>query len=105
MSPREEMRSHPMPDKTSQRTAFQRTAPRTALVIGATGGVGGAIARRLLADGWRVTALNRDPDAAARGPGREGLEWIRGDAMVEADVVAAARGASLVVHGANPPAY
>ena len=85
-----------MSDKASQRTA---------LVIGATGGVGGAIARRLLAGGWRVTALNRDPQTAARGPGREGLEWIRGDAMVEADVVAAARGCELVVHGANPPAY
>ena len=54
-----------MSDKASQRTA---------LVIGATGGVGGAIARRLLAGGWRVTALNRDPQTAARGPGREGLE-------------------------------
>ena len=82
-----------------------KAAGRTALVIGATGGVGGAIARRLLADGWRVTALNRDPDAAAKVPGREGLDWIRGDAMVEADVVAAARGASVVIHGANPPAY
>ncbi len=47
--------------------------------------------------------MNRDPDAAKVG--REAFEWVRGDAMVEADVVAAARGASLIVHGANPPAY
>ena len=82
-----------------------------ALVIGATGGVGGAVADRLLAQGWRVRALHRDPDNARRTAGRPGLErvlpleWVRGDAMVEAEVVAAAEGARLVMHGANPPAY
>ena len=78
---------------------------KTALVIGATGGIGGEIAERLLRDGWAVRALNRNPETAKRLPGREGLQWIRGDAMVEADVVAAADGCSLVVHGANPPGY
>jgi nucleoside-diphosphate-sugar epimerase len=78
---------------------------RLALVIGATGGVGGAVAERLLAGGWRVRALNRDPDRARRTLGRAGLEWVKGDAMVEADVVAAAHGVSLVMHGANPPGY
>ena len=77
---------------------------KQALVIGATGAVGGAIAERLLADGWRVRALNRDPETA-RTKGPAGLEWVAGDAMVETDVVAAARGCSLVVHGANPPGY
>jgi len=74
-----------------------------ALVIGATGGIGGAVAERLVAAGWRVQAMNRNPDAARIG--REDLEWLKGDAMVEADVVAAAEGAQLIVHGANPPAY
>ncbi len=82
-----------------------QSAPKSALVIGATGGVGGAIAQRLLQDGWTVYALNRNPDEAARVPGREGLHWIRGDAMVEADVVTAAKGCDVVVHGANPPGY
>jgi len=77
---------------------------KQALVIGATGAVGGAIAERLLADGWRVRALNRNPETA-RTKGPAGLEWVAGDAMVETDVVAAARGCSLVVHGANPPGY
>jgi nucleoside-diphosphate-sugar epimerase len=78
---------------------------KTALVIGATGGVGGAIADRLLADGWHVRAINRNPETAAQRSGRPGLEWVKGDAMVEADVVAAAAGAEIVVHGANPPVY
>jgi len=76
-----------------------------ALVIGATGGVGGALADRLVADGWRVRALNRDPERARAASGRAGLDWVRGDAMVAADVVAAAKGAEVIVHGANPPGY
>lgn len=75
-----------------------------ALVIGATGGVGGAVARRLLAAGWRVRGLNRDPAAARAASGLD-LDWVKGDAMVAADVVAAAAGAQVIVHGANPPAY
>jgi nucleoside-diphosphate-sugar epimerase len=76
-----------------------------ALVIGATGGIGGAVADRLVAGGWRVRALHRDPETARRTSGRPRLDWVRGDAMVEADVIAAAEGARLLVHGANPPGY
>jgi nucleoside-diphosphate-sugar epimerase len=76
-----------------------------ALVIGATGGIGGAVADRLLAGGWRVRALHRDPETARKTSGRPALEWVKGDAMVEADVVAAAQGVRLLVHGANPPGY
>lgn len=79
---------------------------RIALVIGATGGVGGSVARSLLARGWRVRALNRDPEAAAKADhGLGGVEWIKGDAMNPADVIAAAQGCALIVHGANPPGY
>lgn len=78
---------------------------KLALVIGATGGVGGAVARALLARGWRVRGLHRDPEAARRKPGGDGIEWVRGDAMNVADVVAAAEGASILFHGANPPGY
>ena len=73
-----------------------------ALVIGTTGSIGGEVARALLARGWRVRGLNRNPD---RAQGPEGVEWVRGDAMIPADVVAAAEGASVIVHGANPPGY
>lgn len=76
---------------------------RTALVLGATGGVGGEVARRLLREGWAVRALHRDPDRVASAA--DGFAWIRGDAMVPQDVVAAAAGASLIVHAVNPPGY
>ncbi|WP_279358217.1 NAD(P)H-binding protein [Methylobacterium indicum] len=85
---------------------------RTALVLGATGGVGGAVARRLAAGGWRVRALHRDPVRAAQAtPGPDaagaagGFDWVRGDAMAPGDVIAAASGASLIVHAVNPPGY
>ena len=38
------------------------TTNRTALVLGATGGVGGEVARQLIASGWSVRAMQRDPD-------------------------------------------
>src|SRR5438105_126899 len=75
---------------------------KTALVLGATGGIGGEVARRLKAGGWHVRALNRD---AARAAGRDGLDWVGGDAMNAADVLAAARGADVIVHAVNPPGY
>jgi nucleoside-diphosphate-sugar epimerase len=77
----------------------------TALIIGATGGIGSETARALIRHGWRVRALNRDPQKAARNDWIGPVEWIKGDAMNAADVIAAARGASVVVHAANPPAY
>lgn len=76
---------------------------KTALVLGATGGSGGEIARALIARGWRVRALNRDPDKAAK-PG-DGLDWARGDALNAGEVTAAAQGASVIVHAVNPPGY
>jgi len=74
---------------------------KTALVLGATGGIGGATAQALMARGWRVVALNRRPQEA-RDPR---LQWVRGDAMRPADVIAAAKGADLIVHAVNPPGY
>ncbi len=74
----------------------------TALVIGATGALGGAVSERFLERGWRVHARHRNPQAARRIFCRPGLKWVKGDAMVEADVLGAAAGASLLVHGATP---
>ncbi|WP_455270822.1 NAD(P)H-binding protein [Rhizobium herbae] len=78
-------------------------ATQTALILGATGGIGGAVARTLQARGWAIRALNRDATkAAARAPG---YEWLQGDAMNAGDVLAAAQGASLIVHAVNPAGY
>ena len=85
---------------------IQNTAKPAALLIGATGGIGGEVAHALLAAGWRVTGLARNPGEAAQRAGWVGnVEWIEGDAMREADVIAAARGAAVIFHGANPPGY
>ncbi len=79
------------------------TAPlKTALVLGATGGLGGEMARRLASRGWQVRALHRHPESLPRN---DALTWLRGDAMSADDVAQAAEGASLIVHGVNPPGY
>lgn len=79
---------------------------QTALIIGATGGIGGETARALLAAGWRVRALNRNPGQAAETTTWIGkVEWVQGDAMNAADVLRAAQGAHVIVHAANPPGY
>jgi nucleoside-diphosphate-sugar epimerase len=77
---------------------------KTALVLGATGGVGGAVTEVLLARGWIIRALTRDPARAASGRD-SAIQWIRGDAMDRTQVVAAAEGCSLIVHAVNPPGY
>lgn len=76
---------------------------RTALVLGATGGIGSEVALRLQQGGWAVQALHRNAPAQRSLPGT--LTWIQGDAMNRADVVSAAGGASLIVHAVNPPGY
>ncbi|AXJ96739.1 hypothetical protein DM480_00230 [Sphingomonas sp. FARSPH] len=74
---------------------------RTALILGATGGIGGAISRRLLSAGWRVRALTRT-DAASLPAG---CERVIGDALDPVGVTAAAGGADVIVHAVNPPGY
>ena len=50
------------------------------VVTGATGKQGGAVARKLVADGWDVCALVRDPDKpAARALAGLGINLVTGD--------------------------
>lgn len=84
------------------------TAPRTALVLGATGGIGGETAAALARRGWQVRALVRDfagPKAAALRAEHPRWDLVAGDAMDAASVVAAAAGARVIVHAVNPPGY
>lgn len=71
-------------------------ATKVILVAGATGRQGGAAAARLLADGWRVRALTRDPaSAAARRLAVLGAQVVVGDLDDRESLDAAAEG----VHG------
>jgi uncharacterized protein YbjT (DUF2867 family) len=57
------------------------------VVTGATGRQGGAVARRLVAEGWRVRAVTRSPDSkAARRVAALGAEVVRAD-MADADAM------------------
>ncbi len=62
-------------------------------VTGATGQQGGAVARRLLADGWKVRALTRDVNKpAARELAAAGAEVVEGDMDKRAELDAAFKG-------------
>ena len=52
---------------------------RTALVLGATGGIGGETAAALLRHGWRVVGMARDGGKARSA--NAGIDWVAGDAM------------------------
>lgn len=92
--------------RRSPRTNGDDSMTRSALIIGATGGIGSEIASALLAKGYTVRALHRSPRLLAErfralGP----IEWLAGDALNAAEVSEAARGVSVIVHAANPPGY
>src|SRR5215469_5817217 len=73
------------------------------LVLGATGGIGGETARQLRDAGWDVRALRRSAENLVEH--RDGVTWLRGDALRKEDVVAAAQGCSVIIHAVNPPGY
>lgn len=75
----------------------------TALVLGASGGIGGEVARLLVARGWRVRAMKRGLGTTRRE--QDGMTWVDGDALQAGDVMAAAQGCSVIVHAVNPPGY
>ncbi|MEU7527146.1 NmrA/HSCARG family protein [Saccharothrix sp. NPDC042600] len=73
------------------------------VVTGATGRQGGAVARHLLAAGWRVRALTRDPAApAARRLADLGVEVVRGDMADHDSLRPVFRGAHGVFSVQNP---
>jgi nucleoside-diphosphate-sugar epimerase len=75
-----------------------------ALILGATGGVGGSTARALAERGWQLRTLHRHPelvDTANLPP----IEVRHGDALDGRAVMEAADGAELIFHGLNPSRY
>lgn len=77
------------------------TPLNTALVLGASGSIGAAVAQALVAHGWHVRGLARHPAPAAG----DRIDWRTGDAMCRQDVMNAAAGAQLIVHAVSPPGY
>ncbi|HEX8645345.1 MAG TPA: NAD-dependent epimerase/dehydratase family protein [Thermoleophilaceae bacterium] len=73
-----------------------------ALVTGATGKVGGAVARALVARGDEVRALVRDPERAARLLPAE-VELVRGDVTEPETLSAAVAGRDLVFNSHGLP--
>jgi 2-alkyl-3-oxoalkanoate reductase len=69
-------------------------------VTGATGLVGSHIVERLVADGWEVRALVRDPAAARWIADDLGAELARGDVLDAESFARAARGCDHVYHTA-----
>lgn len=74
-----------------------------ALVLGASGGIGGELARQLVQAGWQVRGLKRGLGVPRAQ--RDGIDWIEGDAMNRQDVLAAAQGCAVIAHAVNPPGY
>lgn len=72
------------------------------LILGATGGIGGEIARKLIREKWDVYALRRN---GQKNQQDSDIRWIQGDALNGEQVMAAASGCSVIVHAVNPPGY
>ncbi len=76
---------------------------RTVVVCGATGRQGGAVARRLLEQGWPVRALTRKPDGRpARALAKRGATVVRADMGDRRSLDAAFEGAYGVYSVQNP---
>jgi len=64
----------------------QKAARGTALITGASRGIGGAIAQALAAEGWDVIAVCRNPDKIPRGQKADGVRYLGFDLSKEQDV-------------------
>jgi nucleoside-diphosphate-sugar epimerase len=74
-------------------------APRTAFVTGGSGFIGGALIRRLLADGWEVRALSRS-DRSTGELEAAGAAAVAGELDDPASIRAGAEGCELAFHAA-----
>jgi len=75
-------------------------APAHAVVTGSSSGIGAAIAARLLADGWRVSGLDRAPPALA-APGFVPVALDLADPAAIGSALRNLRGVTALVHAAG----
>ncbi len=80
------------------------TEQKIALVLGATGGVGGTFSDTLLRHGWQAKALVRDLAKAAKQCDPR-ITLIAGDAMKAANTLKAAQCTRVIAHCVNPSGY
>ena len=73
---------------------------KTCLVLGATGFIGGHIAREAAAHGWRVRALRRRPDFVG-AIGDVNVEWTTGNLDDRSALIDAMRGCDAIFHSAG----
>jgi NAD(P)-dependent dehydrogenase (short-subunit alcohol dehydrogenase family) len=66
---------------------------RTALITGATGGLGGAVVERFAAEGWHVVGVDKRP-----GKDRDNVRFVEADLFVQAEVERAVAGAGDDLH-------
>src|SRR6266571_1695273 len=79
------------------REVTMTTNGKTIAVTGAAGNQGGAVARRMLAEGWHVRALTRDPGKpASQELAGLGAQVVPGDMEQPAQLEAAFKGADAV---------
>ena len=77
-------------------------ATRTALILGATGGIGGETAHALARHGRKIRALSRNGKPSGNPTS---WDWVKGDSLDQASITTAADGADAIVHAVNPPGY
>ncbi len=69
-------------------------------VTGATGFIGGHIAKAALAAGWQVEGLRRDPNATGHLGAESSVHWHPGDLNDGASLCRAMQGSEILFHAA-----
>jgi dihydroflavonol-4-reductase len=70
------------------------------LVLGATGFIGGNIARAALENGYRVRGFRRNPNSTGH-LGTAPIQWVQGDLTDFDSLLAAMQGVDVVFHSAG----
>jgi uncharacterized protein YbjT (DUF2867 family) len=76
------------------------SASQIVLVVGASGGSGSETALAFSRHGWKIRAFSRTKGSAS---GSSEWEWVKGDALDRASVLAASEGVQAIVHAVSPP--